>query len=384
MPSRPARSLGSFLSCALCLGGAAVANAGADFDATNVDWNGSARLVALGRSLHLDVRPSHVLDLGALTTRSSVLVLGPLRAVPDELVRFVRAGGRVAVADDVGSGAPFFARYALERVAEPRVAMGLSLVTNHPAALRSPGRVPLLAFSGDDGLVHAVRDGDGELVALGDPSLLTNQMLPFADNEHFAAALLRYLTRGTKARTLHVVWGRFEVRGALPPLLGARTGAAMLADSARALSEEGAFGVNAVAWELMAHRPVGGILMALAVFASGGALLLFAALWGGSIPIGGRRRPRREDVQRLDVPEVEALSSGERGRLGAALRAAVEARAAECEGRVSVRRLRSILAEASSLPKGESDPLAHRVSARRLRRVCERAEKILGPLVRSA
>jgi len=248
--------------------------------------------------------------------------------------------------------------------------------------------VPLLAFSGEDGLLHAVKDGEGELVALSDPSVLTNQMLPFGDNEHFAAALLRYLTRGTKARPLHIVWGRFEVRGAVPPLLGARSGAAMLADSLRSLSEEGAFGVNAVAWELMAHRPVGGILMALAVFASGGALLLFAALWGGSIPIGGRRRARLAAeaalVQRIDVPEVETLTSGERGRMGAALRAAVESRAAELAGRVSPRKLRALLAEAATLPKSESDPLAHRVSARRLRRVCERAENLLGPLAAPA
>ena len=374
------------------------AHAGADFDPANVEWNGGARLLALGRELGLRVEPATVLALGALTPRTALLFLGPRTAPPEELRRFVRAGGRLAIADDVGAGAAFFARYGLQRLAEPAATMGLgglahlalayprrrhmltwgidSIATNHPAALRAPGRVPLLAFSGEDGFLHALHDGDGELLALSDPSVLTNQMLPFADNEHFAVALLRYLTRGTKARRLLVFWGNYEISGVLPPVLGPRGSAASLADGVRALSEEGAFGVNSVAFELLAQRPVGGILMALAVFACGGALLLFAAVWGGSLPLSRNRDLR---VRTACAPSLESLGAGERARLGAALRRELEARLGQSSAG-SARGRAALLATLAALPQGEADPLAHRVSARRLRQVLEQAENVLGPL----
>jgi hypothetical protein len=376
------------------LAAAPAAFAGADYDPSNVDWNGGTKLLALAREMRLAAEPRRVLDLGALDLRTALLFLGPRSDVPAALERFVREGGRIGVADDAGAAAPFLARYGLTRVAEPRVSVaygGLphlalafprrrhlltwgvdALVTNHPAAFRSERRRPLLGFEGDDGLLFAVRDENGEVVALGDPSVLVNQMLAFGDNEHFARGLLRYLTRGTPGRPLWILHGAFEVRGALREELRPR-GAAGVAAELRALAEDGAFGVASVGWELSHQRPIPGIFMALAVFVGGLALLLCAALWGG-----GAALPRLRRAATLPSPSLDRAGRPERARLGSALRGAIEERLEEVAADERVRaRLRTLCA---ALPAGEADPAARAWTPRRLRRALTAAERALGPL----
>lgn len=375
-----------------------VAAADADYAPQNTQWNGAARLAALARELHLDFRASSVLDLAKLTRRTGLFVLGPRRPLPDAaLRRFVREGGRLVVADDLGASAAFLERFGLT-LTTPNATMGYGgraalpiayprqrhlltwgldwLVTNHPSALLSRDRLPLISFGGLGGLLFAAREGEGELVALADPSVLTNQMLPFGDNEHFARALLRYVVRGTKARPLVYVHGDFEVRGELPVRLRPTDGAAALAHAVRELAEESAYGLNGVGVELMAQRPISGIFLALAVFAGGGALLLCAALWGTgvSVRLRGEGRPQRSSA----TPRLSELTASERIRLGAVLRAELEARLSQ-QGSLS-REMEALREALRRLPSGEGEPLARRVSAKMLSRLQRRAEALFGPL----
>jgi hypothetical protein len=374
------------------------ARAARDYDPSNAAWNGGARLVALARDAHLDVRPTRVLDLSRLSLRSAIFFLGPRRPPPDEMLRFVRLGGRIAIADDSSVSRKLLARFGLEYVPSPPAAMALGglphlaiayprgrhlltfgvdmLVTNHAAGLRSSERLPLYSFGSIEGLVVVQRDGDGELVALGDPSLFTNQMLAFGDNEHFAVALVRYLVRGTRARPLYIVHGDFEVQGSLPAHLVPRTRTELLAASARSLAEEAAYGVNTIAAEMIAQRPVRGVFMALAVFAGGGALLVVTALWAGGVRIGARREPGHASA--TASVRLEDLDDDARMRIAVALRREIEERLA-ADGRnetdPSLARLR---AAACTLPAGIHDPIARAPNARGLRRIARLARAELG------
>ena len=378
---------------------ASLAAAQSDYAPENADWTGGARVAALARELNLDFRVSPVLDLATLTRRTGVLIVGPRRPLPDALRRFMREGGRLVVADDLGSAAAFLERLGLTRTT-PNATMGYGgsaalpiayarqrhlltwgldwLVTNHPTAFLSRERLPLLSYGGLGGLLFAAREGEGELIALADPSLLTNQMLPFGDNEHFARALLRYIVRGTKARPLLYLHGDFDVRGELPARLRPTDGAAALAEVARELAEESAYGVNGVGIELMAQRPIAGIFLALAIFAGGGAILLCAALWGTGVRV--RRVRAAHDTRAFGAaPRLRDQGPAERARLGAVLRAEIES--ALARSRVPAKDAEVLRAQLRALPVGEADPLAHRVSARALLRLQRKAEQLLGPLL---
>lgn len=371
--------------------------AGADFDPANVDWNGGSRLATLAQRAGLRLRHGQVLELGRLDPRDALLFIGPRTPLPEALRAFVRAGGRLGIADDIGPSDAFLRGYGLRRrvparsntaiggiphlaVAYPRRSHMLlwgvdTVVTNHPASFDAPGRIPLLSFDHGDGLAYLLRDGDGEILVLGDPSILLNQMLYFGDNEHFAVALLRFFARGTSARTVWVFWGDFQVAGSLPSSLQP-AGLTALARGARGLAEEAAYGANAVGWELRDQRPLPGVFMALGVFAGGLALLLLAASWGGGATVRLRVPVRRRHHRDLSV--------GERTRLGVALRREVEERLASlppAQAGEHARRER-LRAEVSRLPGGDADPLAPRLSTRRLRSTLAHAEAVLGPLTR--
>jgi hypothetical protein len=369
----------------------------ADYDPANLDWNGGARLFALGREAGLRLEARRTLDLSRLDLRVALLFLGPQTPLPDSLRRFVQSGGRVAVADDVGGSPGFLAPFGLEKTADPVASMAYGgsahlpvayprgrhlllwgvemVVANHPAAFRSPARLPLLSFGGGEGLLYVVREGEGELVALGDPSVLINQMLSFGDNEHFARNLLRYLTRGTRTRPLWVLSGAFSVEGSLRADLRPR-GAAALAAELRGLAEDGAFGVNAVGWELKERQPLPGVLMALSVFAAGTALILLATLWGGGAPVA-LSRPRRSPG-----PTLEEAGRAELVRLAVALRREVEQRlrGGEYEGKQDDPARAVLRSAIAKLPVGESDPLPRKLTPRRLRALFQRAERVLGPI----
>ena len=86
-----------------------------------------------------------------------------------------------------------------ERV-HPTVENVERLVTNHPTGLRHPKMGPVLRIRGiDEPEVVLALAGEldeaplGKLFAMGDPSVLINQMLRYPGNRAFATGLIHYL-----------------------------------------------------------------------------------------------------------------------------------------------------------------------------------------------
>ncbi|MDH5491251.1 MAG: hypothetical protein OEY14_04805, partial [Myxococcales bacterium] len=148
----------------------------------------------------------------------SLLIVYPTRALPASgLSEFLGRGGRIALADDYGSGESLLRVYGITRrpgvrgdpatlrsnpglpVARAAIQHPLTegvgtLVTNHPAILEHAELRPIFALEGDaDGLLLTGAVGEGRLLALSDPSVLINNMLEFRGNRRFARNLLRYL-----------------------------------------------------------------------------------------------------------------------------------------------------------------------------------------------
>jgi hypothetical protein len=241
----------------LALGLCASRPALAAFDVSDTSWEGTSELFELAKKRlgrdRLEVTAS--LDYGKLTPGDGVVILHP-EATLDyaELSAFLRAGGRVAVLDDHGTGDKFLARFQISRVraplspartlrdnpslpiAEPSVQIvagqeqnrhpitqGVeSVVTNHPTALTHPNLTPVLTLAarGEPDATLAVTGiivNRGRLFAMGDPSAFINLMLRYPGNRKFAEGLLAYLVEpdswGERGGKLYFVSNRFQQRG---------------------------------------------------------------------------------------------------------------------------------------------------------------------------
>ena len=213
--------------CATCLVGvclnlaAGTARAQTDFDPTSWAWNGLAELVALARSEQLAVSTPQQLRVGDLRPSDAILIVHPTAPLPvRSLTSFLRAGGRIGLADDFGSGNTLLAALQIGRhppgsrvqgqllrgnhnllIAEPRLPHPLTwqvqaLVTNHPQVVHHPELRPLFGFAErHSALVIAGAVGEGRLVVIADSSVLINNMLQFRGNRQFASNLARYLSR---------------------------------------------------------------------------------------------------------------------------------------------------------------------------------------------
>lgn len=196
-----------------------------DFAPSSSRWNGLRALldVAESESINLDT-PARV-DLDELEPDTALLILHPAERLPVEaLTTFVQGGGRLAIADDFGAGDQFLAVFGMRRgattsrppalrgnpellVAAPRpghpLATGVSgLISNHPQALLHDELRPVFAFSDDEALVLTGAVERGRLVAIGDPSVLINNMLEFRGNRRFAENLLHYLATDEGRRVI--------------------------------------------------------------------------------------------------------------------------------------------------------------------------------------
>jgi hypothetical protein len=128
----------------------------------------------------------------------------------------LRAGARIALADDFGASGPVLRAFHIDQhepsgnrelalrgndallIARPSGTHVLSarvdaLVTNHPTAIHHEELEPIFAFGEGDALVLAGAVGTGRLVVISDPSVLINNMLELRGNRRFVANLLRYL-----------------------------------------------------------------------------------------------------------------------------------------------------------------------------------------------
>ncbi|MDF3068066.1 MAG: uncharacterized protein K0R38_3667, partial [Polyangiaceae bacterium] len=250
------------------------------------------------------------LDYGKLTPKDGVVILHPESALDyAELSAFLRAGGRVAVLDDHGTGDKFLARFQIYRVraplspartlrdnpslpiAEPAVQIVAGqeqnrhpitqnvegVVTNHPTALTHPNLTPVLTIGarGEPDATLAVTGiivNRGRLFAMGDPSAFINLMLRYPGNRKFAEGLLSYLVEpdswGERGGKLYFVSNRFAQRGEFGERGGMLSGLGQdLSDALTDLHEHGlpepiplalaAFGcLSVMAWALLyAARP---------------------------------------------------------------------------------------------------------------------------------
>jgi hypothetical protein len=187
-------------------------------------WNGLSELLAIARSKGQVLTPTQ-LDASQLEASDALLIVHPTAPLPiAELAKFLRKGGRLAVADDFGTGRALFAAFGMGMhlpnrsssrslrdnpqllIATPLVGHALAdgadaLVTNHPQVVYHPDLRPVFALSGSRGaIVLSGAVGKGRLVAISDASVLINNMLEFPGNRAFARNLMHFLRASPNAR----------------------------------------------------------------------------------------------------------------------------------------------------------------------------------------
>ncbi len=217
------------------------------FDPRGDDWEGLSDLV---HAAEAELGTEHVvvastLQLGELKREDGVVMVHPVRMLDvDGFAEFMRAGGRVVLLDDYGSGDELLNRFGIRRVPLPRrparmlrgnpslaIAEPASahptvrdvehVVTNHATGLEHRALSPLLVVPGDGEpdvlLAVAGAVGHGRLIAIGDASIAINAMLRYPGNLELMQALVRYATDddawGKRGGTLYVVANDFRTTG---------------------------------------------------------------------------------------------------------------------------------------------------------------------------
>lgn len=214
-------------------------------EAESPDWTGLSTWVGAGREVKLDLHTGP-LDLKALTPRASVALIGLESAPPvEDLLRFVREGGRLLVADEGPAAAPLWEGLGLRQVPAPRARDGEDslpghpgfhvlqppqrglfagvprLVTNHPVAFSPSALTPAVTFPDGTPFAYHVALGNGEVLALADASLFINLMQSVPENARLAANVLGWLSGEDGQRPVHLLAGidtaagRYE--GVAPP-----------------------------------------------------------------------------------------------------------------------------------------------------------------------
>jgi hypothetical protein len=184
-------------------------------------WDGFERLLAAAESAEVELVQVKKLSLSDVSARDALLIVGPHKQLPvTALSAFLREGGRIALLDDFGSGGRFLSAYQVERGEAPRggpalrgdprlllayprsehpLAEGVPvLLTNEASTLRHPDLKPVFVFGrSEQALALAGAVGAGRLVAVGDASLLINQLMTLPAHQRFAKNLLEYLSRAS-------------------------------------------------------------------------------------------------------------------------------------------------------------------------------------------
>src|SRR5688500_5142295 len=104
-PPVPRRPTLAAIACAASLAIAAPAIAQDDFAPSGGSWNSVSELIQFARDRGVPVEIPDRLDVGTLRPTDSLLILHPNEPIPSrEITAFLRAGGRVLLADDFGAG----------------------------------------------------------------------------------------------------------------------------------------------------------------------------------------------------------------------------------------------------------------------------------------
>jgi hypothetical protein len=187
-------------------------------------WNGLSELRTLASSQG-DVFAPERIDVAQLDASDALLIVHPVTPLPtSELAKFLRKGGRLAVADDFGTGRDLFAAFGMGLHAPGRdaprslrnnpalliatplaghtLADGVdALVTNHPQVIYHPDLTPIFSLSSGHGaIVLSGAVGRGRLVAISDASVFINNMIELPGNRAFASNVLRFLRSSPRTR----------------------------------------------------------------------------------------------------------------------------------------------------------------------------------------
>lgn len=217
------------------------------FDLAGTDWEGLSDFVELARGELTDARVvvTGTIDFRVLAPEDALLLFHPESSLDvDSMAAFMRSGGRVALLDDFGTGSELLEHFKLTRVpmpdrpveslrnnrelaiAEPVAAHPLTndvsrVVTNHATGLAHPDLSPVLAVhavAGPDVLIAvAGMVGHGRLLAVGDPSILINNMLRYPGNRQFGKNLVHYAVDddawGKRGGKLYILSNAFAEEG---------------------------------------------------------------------------------------------------------------------------------------------------------------------------
>jgi len=346
---------------------------GKPFEVADSSWEGTSELYALAQQeLGKDrVQVLATADFERLAKDDGVLILHPERELDyNELSAFLRAGGRMAVLDDRGEAAHFLARFQIHRVEAPRnpaqslrdnpmlaiavpaveqvagqeqnrhpVVAGVDrVVTNHPTALVHPNltqvlKIPALGEPDATLAVTGIIAKSGRLFAMGDPSVVINEMLRYPGNRAFASGLLKYLAENdagiSRGGKLYILANDFGQKGHFG---GSRGVLGELSNLSETLAE--------FTSELEKNGFPGTLSLALAALAGSGALA-----W--AVHYSSRRY--RRSVPRYALAPLLLAQGGLAGR-------AAVLSAPTTDPALTLLELRSALAEA----------LAHRLNLSRL------------------
>jgi hypothetical protein len=263
------RALGRVLAAVLLLAGlvrAAEAKDEPSLSWERQDWEGGSEFAALARE-ELGARALVVHDLAfdQLQPEDAVLLLHPTSQLDlESLRRFMKAGGRVVLLDDYGTGDALLAHFGMERVAlpaqplealrdnpelpvaepagmHPVVSEVSKVVLNHATGIRHPDLSSVLRVRAQDGseVAAAVAGavGKGRLLAVGDASCVMNSMLRYSGNRNLARGIIRYAveddTWGKRRGRLFMVSGTFGQSGGF----GSDDALTKVRELGRALSE---------------------------------------------------------------------------------------------------------------------------------------------------
>ncbi len=235
----------------------ALAAAAKSFEIADTGWEGTSEFYALAQQDLGKARVEVVatIDYEHLSKDDALLVLHPeVELDYNELSAFLRAGGRMAVLDDRGDADHFLGRFQIRRVEAPLhpaqalrdnpnlaiavpaveqvagqeqnrhpVVAGVDrVVTNHPTALVHPNltqvlKIPALGEPDATLAVTGIIAKSGRLFAMGDPSVVINEMLRYPGNRAFASGLVKYLVENdagiSRGGKLFVVANDFSQKG---------------------------------------------------------------------------------------------------------------------------------------------------------------------------
>jgi len=293
------------------------ARAAADYALDSGDWNGLGTFATIARAAGCTVERGTTLDWSTARARDVLVFVYPRSPIdPGRLKRWLAAGGTAILADDFGAAGPALEALSIARrpladgeapetwdehpslpIARPglKTALGRAVpgvVANHPAALVT-ALPATYRFTDDAALLVEGHVGRGHFVALGDPSVLINQMLELDDNRELVRVLAGELCASGDRRLLVFSHG-FTARGEPPAELPRIDAGTAVGEVTRGLER-----INDATAQTLADRAGRPALVALALGLLAWALLssfpskselsddfVRGATRGGAFPLG--------------------------------------------------------------------------------------------------